>query len=131
MILQTGRGATSRAGAEVLIGFTGSEDVPGGMSGRTIQAGAPAFEQGPTTDLRLAWATDDDASDQAARSRLWGGIHVPADDLRGPADRIGLRDRRPGAGRARRRRHGRLVRASGGACAARRMDRVRAGLVAP
>ena len=31
----------------------------------------------------LQWATYRDAADQAGLSRLYGGIHVPADDLDG------------------------------------------------
>jgi hypothetical protein len=41
------------------------------------------FERGPTTDVRLQWATYFDASDQAGQSRLWGGIHISADDFVG------------------------------------------------
>lgn len=29
------------------------------------------------------WATYYDAADQAGQSRLWGGIHIPADDFAG------------------------------------------------
>jgi hypothetical protein len=79
----SGHSSFSRAGAEVLSGFTGSEYFPGGMSGYTIKAGSLRFEKGPTTDIRLEWATYYDAADQAGRSRLWGGIHVAADDLVG------------------------------------------------
>jgi hypothetical protein len=31
----------------------------------------------------LQWATFRDASDQTSLSRIWGGIHVPADDIVG------------------------------------------------
>ena len=79
----SGHSTFSRAAAEVLTGFTGSEYFPGGVSGYTIKAGALKFEKGPTTDIRLEWATYYDASDQAGRSRLWGGIHVDADDFVG------------------------------------------------
>ena len=41
------------------------------------------FELGPTTDVRLQWATFYDAADQAGQSRLYGGIHIPADDFNG------------------------------------------------
>ena len=67
----------------MLTGFTGSEYFPGGVSGYTIKAGSLKFEKGPTTDIRLEWATYYDASDQAGQSRLWGGIHVQADDFTG------------------------------------------------
>ena len=79
----SGHSTFSRAAAEVLTGFTGSEYFPGGISGYTIKAGSLKFEQGPTTDIRLEWATYFDASDQAGMSRLYGGIHVQADDLTG------------------------------------------------
>ena len=38
------------------------------------------FEEGPTTDVVLQWGTYYDAADQAGISRIYGGIHVPADD---------------------------------------------------
>ena len=79
----SGHSTFSRAAAEVLTGFTGSEYFPGGISGYTIKAGSLRFEEGPTTDIRLEWATYYDASDQAGMSRLYGGIHVQADDLTG------------------------------------------------
>jgi hypothetical protein len=79
----SGHSAFSRAAAEVLTGFTGSEYFPGGMSGYTIPAGSLDFERGPTTDIQLEWATYFDASDQAGQSRLWGGIHIEADDFSG------------------------------------------------
>jgi hypothetical protein len=79
----SGHSSFSRSAAEVLTGFTGSEYFPGGVSGYTIKAGSLKFEQGPTTDIRLEWATYYDASDQAGQSRLWGGIHVVVDDLTG------------------------------------------------
>jgi hypothetical protein len=79
----SGHSTFSRAAAEVLTGFTGSEYFPGGMSGYTIKAGSLKFESGPTTDIHLEWATYFDASDQAGQSRLWGGIHIQADDFNG------------------------------------------------
>jgi hypothetical protein len=79
----SGHSTFSRAAAEVLVGFTGSEYFPGGSSGYTIKAGSLHFEAGPTTDIRLEWATYYDAADQAGQSRLWGGIHIQADDFTG------------------------------------------------
>jgi hypothetical protein len=79
----SGHSTFSRAAAEVLVGFTGSEFFPGGSSGYTIKAGSLKFEAGPTTDIRLEWATYYDAADQAGQSRLWGGIHIQADDFTG------------------------------------------------
>ena len=79
----SGHSTFSRAAAEVVTGFTGSEYFPGGLGGYTIKAGSLKFEAGPTTDIRLEWATYYDAADQAGQSRLYGGIHVEADDLTG------------------------------------------------
>jgi hypothetical protein len=79
----SGHSTFSRAAAEVLTAFTGSDYFPGGVSGYTIKAGSLKFEKGPTTDIRLEWATYFDASDQAGQSRLWGGIHIQADDFMG------------------------------------------------
>jgi hypothetical protein len=39
------------------------------------------FEQGPSETVRLQWATYFDAADQAGQSRIFGGIHLPSDDL--------------------------------------------------
>ena len=41
------------------------------------------FEEGPSQDIVLQWATYRDASDQTSLSRIWGGIHPPADDVPG------------------------------------------------
>ena len=53
---------------------------PGRLHG---QGRALTFEEGPTADVTLQWATYFDAADQAGQSRLWGGIHISADDLTG------------------------------------------------
>jgi hypothetical protein len=79
----SGHSTFSRAGAEVLTAFTGSEYFPGGVSGYTIEANSLKFEKGPTTDIQLEWATYYDAADQAGLSRLYGGIHIAADDFNG------------------------------------------------
>ncbi|MDH3441067.1 MAG: hypothetical protein OEM63_09965, partial [Gammaproteobacteria bacterium] len=49
-------------------------------------------EEGPSVDMTLQWATYRDASDQTSLSRLWGGIHPPADDIPGRiiGEQIGL-----------------------------------------
>lgn len=41
------------------------------------------FEDGPSVDVHLQWASDYDAADQAGQSRLWGGIHLWPDDAVG------------------------------------------------
>ena len=77
----SGHSTFSRAAAEVLAAMTGSEFFPGGMATRTVPTlGA---EAGPSSPVTLQWATYFDAADQAGLSRLWGGIHVGADDVTG------------------------------------------------
>jgi hypothetical protein len=64
--------------------FTGDEYFPGGMG--EFQAPRDSFlvfEKGPSVDVTLQWATYRDASDQCSLSRIWGGIHPPADDIPG------------------------------------------------
>ena len=63
--------------------FTGSEFFPNGLGEWTIEAGSFEFEAGPPADIVLQWARYRDASDQAGLSRLYGGIHVRADDFAG------------------------------------------------
>ena len=79
----SGHSAFSRAGAEVLTAMTGSEFFPAGLGTWTIEKDSLRFEAGPTEDIQLQWATYFDAADQAGISRLYGGIHVRDDDLRG------------------------------------------------
>ncbi len=79
----SGHSTFSRASAEVLTGITGSEFFPGGLGEWTIPAGALVFEAGTDVGITLQWATYQDASDQAGISRLYGGIHVRADDVAG------------------------------------------------
>ncbi len=90
----SGHSTFSRAGAEVLAQITGSPFFPGGL-GEYV---APkdkflTFEKGPTTEVRLQWASYFDASDEAGQSRLWGSIHIQPDDFAGRrvGDRVGLR----------------------------------------
>jgi hypothetical protein len=80
----SGHSTFSRAGAEVLTLITGNEYFPGGM-GEFIAKKDEflVFEKGPSVDVTLQWATYRDASDQTSLSRIWGGIHPPADDLPG------------------------------------------------
>ena len=80
----SGHSTYSRAAAEVLTILTGDAYFPGGVG----EFEAPrneflVFEEGPSVDLTLQWATYRDASDQTSLSRIWGGIHPPADDLPG------------------------------------------------
>lgn len=84
----SGHSTYSRAAAEVLTLMTGDEYFPGGMG----VFDAPkneflVFEEGPSVDIELQWAKYRDASDQCSLSRIWGGIHPPADDI--PGRKIG------------------------------------------
>jgi hypothetical protein len=79
----SGHSTFSRAAAEVMVAFTGSEYFPGGSSHYTVERGGLNFEVGPRTDVTLEWATYFDAADQAGQSRLFGGIHIQADDFTG------------------------------------------------
>ncbi len=84
----SGHSTFSRAAAEVLAAMTGSPYFPGGLGSYTAHANDfLEFEEGPSTDIVLQWATYYDAADQAGISRIYGGIHVPADD--GPGRMMG------------------------------------------
>jgi hypothetical protein len=80
----SGHSTFSRAAAEVLAATTGSPFFPGGLGTFTAPADTYlSFEKGPSQTIQLQWATYFDAADQAGLSRIWGGIHVPVDDLTG------------------------------------------------
>lgn len=79
----SGHSTFSRAAAEVMAGITGSEFFPGGLGEQTFTPDYLSFEDGPTETVTLQWATYFDAADEAGISRLYGGIHVPADDFAG------------------------------------------------
>ena len=86
----SGHSTFSRAAAEVLTLLTGDPFFPGGLGEfRAERNRFLAFEEGPSVDIVLQWATYRDASDQTSLSRIWGGIHPPADDIPGRA--IGAR----------------------------------------
>ena len=80
----SGHSTYSRAGAELMTMITGDEFFPGGIGEFTAKANEfLVFEEGPSVDVVLQWATYRDASDQTSLSRIWGGIHPPADDIPG------------------------------------------------
>ena len=84
----SGHSAFSRAAADILTSITGDPYFPGGLG----EFKAPkneylVFEDGPSVDVTLQWATYRDAADQTSLSRIWGGIHPPFDDI--PARKIG------------------------------------------
>jgi hypothetical protein len=80
----SGHSTFSRAAAEFLTMLTGDPFFPGGLG--VFEAPANSFlkfEKGPSTTIKLQWATYRDASDQTSLSRIWGGIHPPIDDVSG------------------------------------------------
>lgn len=80
----SGHSTFSRAAADVITQLTGSPYFPGGLGSYVIpQNDFLLFENGPSENIVLEWATYQDASDQASLSRIWGGIHPPIDDIRG------------------------------------------------
>ncbi|CAN0518469.1 unnamed protein product, partial [Scytosiphon promiscuus] len=89
----SGHSTFSRAAAEVLTLLTGDRFFPGGMGEfRAKKNEFLVFEEGPSMDVTLQWATYKDASDQTSLSRIWGGIHPPADDIPGRiiGEKIGI-----------------------------------------
>src|SRR5262249_31946431 len=80
----SGHSTFSRAAAEVLTDFSGTSCVPGGLGDFFApQNQYLSFEKGPSEDVDMQWATYYDAADLAGLSRLYGGIHIAADDFRG------------------------------------------------
>jgi hypothetical protein len=79
----SGHSTFSRAAAEVMTAFTGNEFFPGGLLEWRVPAGSFVTARGPERPLTLQWATYFDAADDAGRSRLYGGIHIAADDFEG------------------------------------------------
>ena len=80
----SGHSTFSRAAAEVLTAFTGSEFFPGGLGEfRAPKDSFLKFETGPSEEVRLQWGTYFDAADQAGQSRIFGGIHIRSDDFTG------------------------------------------------
>ncbi|RDY57751.1 FG-GAP-like repeat-containing protein [Flagellimonas nanhaiensis] len=80
----SGHSTFSRAAAKVLTMITGDTFFPGGMGVFDIEQNKfLVFEQGPSENMTLQWATYQDASEQTSLSRIWGGIHPPIDDIPG------------------------------------------------
>ena len=89
----SGHSTFSRAAAEVMGLLTGDEFFPGGLGEfSAAKKDFLVFEAGPSVDLTLQWATYRDAADQTSLSRIWGGIHPPADDIPGRiiGERVGI-----------------------------------------
>ena len=80
----SGHSTFSRAAAEILTLFTGDPYFPGGVGEfHTKRNEFLVFEDGPSVDVTLQWATYRDASDETSVSRIYGGIHPTADDIPG------------------------------------------------
>jgi hypothetical protein len=77
----SGHSTFSRSAAEVMTAFTGSRWFPQGLGTYTLPR--LVNEAGPTQPVTLQWASYYDAADQVGLSRIWGGIHPPADDFAG------------------------------------------------
>jgi membrane-associated phospholipid phosphatase len=86
----SGHSTFSSAAATVLEQLTGSLYFPGGIGEFVAEKNEfLVFEEGPSVDVVLQWATYRDASEETSLSRIWGGIHPPIDDI--PGRRIGPR----------------------------------------
>ena len=81
----SGHSTFSRSAAEAMTAFTGSKWFPKGLGTYTLPK--LVNELGPTQPVTLHWASYYDAADQVGLSRIWGGIHPPADDF--PGRRVG------------------------------------------
>lgn len=80
----SGHSTYSRAAAEIMEMMTGDAYFPGGMGEFLAKQNEFLFfEEGPSQDVKLQWATYRDASDQCSLSRIWGGIHPGVDDMPG------------------------------------------------
>jgi hypothetical protein len=88
----SGHSTFSTCGAEVLTIITGDEYFPGGLKEKTFKKDSfLEFEKGPSVDITIQWATYHDAANETCLSRIWGGIHPPADDI--PGRIMGLKKR--------------------------------------
>ena len=86
----SGHSTFSPCGAEVLTIISGDPFFPGGIHTFTAKKNEfLEFENGPTADVTLQWATYHDAAAETCLSRIHGGIHPPCDDI--PARKIGIR----------------------------------------
>jgi hypothetical protein len=80
----SGHSTFSTCAAEVLTKITGSPFFPGGIKTFTaIKNEFLEFEEGPSVDVTLQWATYHDAANETCLSRIYGGIHPPCDDFPG------------------------------------------------
>ncbi len=95
----SGHSTFSAAAADVLTELTGTPYFPGGVGEFVAKKNEfLVFEEGPSVDVVLQWATYQDASAETSLSRIWGGIHPPADDI--PGRKIGRLVARDAYGKA-------------------------------
>ena len=94
----SGHSTFSRAAAEVLTAFTGSEFFPGGVSGYTITAGSLKFETGPD-DRRHARVGDLLRRRRPGRASRGSTAASTSRPTTSPAGMIGSRVRQGGLGR--------------------------------
>ena len=80
----SGHSTYSRAAAEVMTRITNNPYFPGGKGSFVAPKNQfLVFEEGPSVDVTLEWATYRDAADECSLSRIYGGIHPSHDDLPG------------------------------------------------
>jgi hypothetical protein len=80
----SGHSCFSIASSELLGLITGDPFFPGGMAEHTLKKDEfLLFENGPSEDITLQWATYRDAAIETCLSRISGGIHPPCDDMEG------------------------------------------------
>jgi hypothetical protein len=80
----SGHSTFSATAADIMMYMTGDEYFPGGLRELTFKKDEfLQFEDGPSEDITLQWATYREAADETCLSRIWGGIHPPVDDIQG------------------------------------------------
>lgn len=68
----SGHSTFSHAAAELLTELTGDPYFPGGLHETPLRANRYlVFEQGPSRDITLQWATYLDAANESSLSRIW------------------------------------------------------------
>lgn len=90
----SGHSCFSFAGATVLEEITGDNYFPGGIAEFTAKKNEfLLFENGPSEDVTLQWATYKSAAIETCLSRIYGGIHPPCDDMKGRimGEKVGMK----------------------------------------
>ncbi len=80
----SGAAAFSHGAAEVLAQITGDEYFPGGLGSAPIEMNTfLSFEEGPTVNMELQWATYKDAAHQSSLSFIYGGVQTANGVIKG------------------------------------------------